>query len=261
MKLHETTFLTTTIGASPSDTEKVTRAALIHQASRQPEAEITTDLPLHNKKSHRKFNVLLFFFILFFTGALALLIRVDAISDKNLQPGIAEKILRFHVLANSDSKEDQSLKLLVKDTLVNYLTPLVKDAADIQQVESIICGHLSDIKALAESTIRQEGYSYPVTITLEETYFPLKIYGKFSFPPGYYQALRVKIGKAEGQNWWCVMFPPLCFVDETYAIVDENSEDKLLQLLSTEEYEELAQKKVPVKIRFKLLDKLKELLS
>ena len=243
---------------------------LYHTSTRNVPSEVGTDLlpPIHNRsyieniekrRSGHKFNLLLLFFILFFSGAMAILVKADAMKEKDLQHGIADKILRFHVLANSDSKEDQALKLLVKDTLVEYLTPFVKDAPDITQVRTIVSGQLTELKALAQATVRQQGYSYPVTVSLEETYFPLKIYGKFTFPPGYYQALRVMIGEAEGQNWWCVMFPPLCFVDETYSIVDENSDDKLLQLLTEEEYDEIVQKKLPVKIRFKLLQKIKDL--
>ena len=261
MKTHIITSQNHIIKANTLEAHKADGRNIMPDLSRQPAAEHTPDIPIHSKRSDHKFNFLLLFFILFFSGAFAMLIRVDALNEKDIQHGIAEKILRFHVLANSDSNEDQALKLIVKDTLVTYLTPLVKDAADITQVRTIVTGQLTQLKELAQSTIRQQGCSYPVTVSLEETYFPLKIYGKFTFPPGYYQALRVKIGKAEGQNWWCVMFPPLCFVDETYNIVDENSGDKLLQLLSNEEYDELLQKKVPVKIRFKLLDKIKELLT
>jgi stage II sporulation protein R len=90
-------------------------------------------------------------------------------------------------------------------------------------------------------------------------YFPLKIYGDYAFPPGNYEALRVKIGAAEGKNWWCVMFPPLCFVDETYSVVDEKSGKKLKKLLTDEEYQTLIKEKKPVKIKFKLWEKIKKL--
>ncbi len=104
-----------------------------------------------------------------------------------------------------------------------------------------------------------EGYHYPVTVSLENTYFPLKIYGEYNFPPGYYEALRVQIGSAEGQNWWCVMFPPLCFVDDTYSIVDETSGNKLRHLLTEEEYNSLLNKSTPIKVKFKLWESIKSI--
>ena len=216
--------------------------------------------PLHNDYWTKKdFNSMLLVVLLMVTGFSSWAIKAHAMSSEKLQEGIAEEILRFHVIANSDSQEDQSLKLLVKDTLVSGIAPLVKDQSDLNKVRQIIAKNLSEIKDLAESTIRSQGYSYPVRVFLETCYFPLKTYGTYTFPPGYYQALRVIIGKGEGKNWWCVMFPPLCFIDETYSIVDEDSKDKLLQLLTEEEYDSLISQKTPVKIRFKLLDELKEL--
>jgi stage II sporulation protein R len=216
---------------------------------------------LHSLFTPKYLNSLLFFLLMLTFGLSSWAIKARAMSDKNIQEGIANEILRFHVIANSDSEEDQKLKLLVKDTLVDDIAPLVKDAADLAEVTQIAKEHLSDIKALAEEIIRQRGYHYDVRVTLEKCYFPLKIYGKYTFPPGYYQALRVRIGKAEGKNWWCVMFPPLCFVDETYSIVDEASGDKLMNLLTEEEYDSLVSSKTPVKIRFKLFDRIKELLG
>ena len=216
---------------------------------------------IHKIISYRYFRPLLFSLLLLTLSISSWAIKAHAMSQQDIQVVLAEKILRFHVIANSDSEADQSLKLLVKDTLVASLRPELKDAKDLGKVRSILQDKLPEIAALAEATIQQQGYSYAVKVTLEDCYFPLKVYGKYTFPPGYYQALRVQIGKAEGKNWWCVMFPPLCFVDETYSIVDEDANEKLLQLLSDEEYETLISNKVPVKVKFKLLEELKELLK
>lgn len=210
-------------------------------------------------EKYKKFRTLLLLSILFFCGFTTMLLKASALQHKDVQAGIAEDIIRFHVIANSDSNEDQTLKLAVKDTLVKWLSPLLRDVNSKTEARAIITKELDAIKSLAEITLQKRGYYYPVTVSLENTYFPLKIYGDFTFPPGYYEALRVQIGRAEGKNWWCVMFPPLCFVDETYSIVDESSGEKLKTLLTEEEYNTIINKKTPIKVKFKLLEAVKDL--
>ncbi len=214
---------------------------------------------VHRKPLSRGFQFRLLLLILMIAGICTCLINGNAKADTSIQEGIAQKVLRFHVIANSDSEEDQRLKLKVKEALVESLTPKVKNINDITQVKAIVTEQLDSIQEIAEQVISRQGYDYNVSVSLEKCYFPLKIYGNYAFPPGYYEALRVRIGKAEGKNWWCVMFPPLCFVDETYSIVDENSKEKLLKLLSEEEYDALISGKTPVKVRFKLVKLIKEL--
>ena len=239
------------------------------------ENHVTTDentnsintIPLNQMKSIRskkqvrkeKFRTLLFLSILFFCSLTTMILKANALHNQKLQEGIAQEIIRFHVIANSDSNEDQELKLIVKDTLVQKLSPLLSNSASKEDARAILSKSLEQIKALAENTIRNHGYYYNVTVTLEKCYLPLKIYGDYTFPPGYYDALRVKIGRAEGKNWWCVMFPPLCFVDETYSIVDDKSGSKLKNIMTEEEYDTLLSKKTPIKIKFKLWDMIKDL--
>lgn len=189
------------------------------------------------------------------------MIRVYATSDTSLQEGIAREIIRFHVIANSDSIEDQQLKLKVKNELVKELSPKLKDITDITEGRAIIEAELPAIRTATELIISEQGYSYPITVSLESVYFPMKQYGDYTFPPGNYEALQVQIGEASGKNWWCVMFPPLCFVDETYSIVDPEAEDQLKVLLTEEEYDVLKDKKLPVKYKFKLWGSLKKLFS
>jgi stage II sporulation protein R len=239
----------------------------IHKISDDP-SEITPRFPrlshtllrsLHKITSPGGFRFRLLMLIMLIAGISTLLIDGYAKADTTIQEGIAQKVLRFHVIANSDSEADQQLKLKVKEALVEYLTPQLRDIENINKVKGIVANQLSDVQIIAEQVIREHGYDYSVAVSLERSYFPLKVYGNYAFPPGYYEALRVRIGKAEGRNWWCVMFPPLCFVDETYSIVDENSKEKLLQLLSEEEYDALISGKTPVKIHFKLFEQIKEL--
>lgn len=148
-------------------------------------------------------------------------------------------ILRFHVRANSDTEEDQALKMAVKEDVVTMLKPLLEECVDVSESKQVIVANLQNIYTTAVNTITEQGYDYPVKVYVTEEEFPAKTYGDLTFPAGKYQALRVDIGKAEGQNWWCVMFPPLCFVDESTAVVDANGKEMLKENLTKEEYEAL----------------------
>ncbi len=207
------------------------------------------------------FRILLFLAILFFSWACTCIIRSDAVKAKQLQEGIAGEIIRFHVIANSDSEEDQALKILVKNALVKELAPRLNSSDNIAEGRTLILSEMSRIQDTAERIITEQGYHYAVRVSLEPVYFPMKIYGDYTFPPGTYEALRVQIGDAAGKNWWCVMFPPLCFVDETYSIVDKDTDTQLKYLLTEEEYSSLKDSKVPVKYKFKIWESIKKLFS
>ena len=155
------------------------------------------------------------------------------IRQQSLQQGIAEKILRFHVLAASDTKEDQELKLKVRDAVGVYMEEELADALNKSESEELVRLHLGEIEAVAEQTIKEAGYDYPVTASLAYVEFPEKTYGAYVFPAGTYEALEVVIGEGKGHNWWCVMYPNLCFSGSVYEVVDEEAEE----VLSTEEYE------------------------
>lgn len=176
--------------------------------------------------------------------------RQQALSQQH----IASQIIRLHVIANSDETEDQTLKKEVKDQVVTYLRSKMNQAASIQAARQVICQEMDALKEIAEKKIRQEGYDYPVTVSLGTTYFPVKEYGDMAFPAGDYEALRVQIGKSKGRNWWCVMYPSLCLVDGVYQTVPENSKDKLKQVLSTSEYQSLVDGGEDVQFRLRLLD-------
>ena len=128
-------------------------------------------------------------------------------------------ILRFHVRANSDSEEDQELKMAVKEDVVAMLKPLLKDCENVAESKKVIISNLQPIYETAVNTITEQGYDYKVKVYMTTEEFPAKTYGDLTFPEGKYQALRVDIGAAQGQNWWCVMYPPLCFIDESPAVV------------------------------------------
>ncbi len=129
-----------------------------------------------------------------------------------LQTGqeLSDKVVRLHVLANSDSQEDQALKLKVRDRILAYTEPLLAGAADRREAEALLRGQVLELERVAAQEIRANGYDYAVTIELEDTVFPTREYEGFTLPAGKYLALRTIIGEGAGQNWWCVVFPPLC---------------------------------------------------
>ena len=126
------------------------------------------------------------------------------------QRQLADRMIRLHVLANSDSEADQALKLEVRDAVTERTEILLEHMRDRQEAERILRRHLTELEQVAEDTVRAAGYAYDVNVELSMTDFPTKEYDGFSLPAGEYLALRVLIGEAAGQNWWCVVFPPLC---------------------------------------------------
>ena len=150
---------------------------------------------------------------------------------------IPNEAIRLRVLANSNSKEDQELKLKVRDALLNYMNNLCADCSTKQEAISIANEHKEDFQKIAENTIKENGYDYSVKININNFYFPTKNYGDISLPAGFYDALRVEIGEAKGQNWWCVMFPSLCFVDITSGVVDDDAKENLESNLDEESYD------------------------
>ena len=156
---------------------------------------------------------------------------VSAISDN-----LYNSIFRLHVIANSDSEEDQNLKYIVRDNLINYMNDNCKNLSSKEEVIQYAKSHLDKLKQIAENTIKENGFNYPVQVEIGKFEFPTKNYGDISFPAGFYDALRVKIGESSGKNWWCVMFPPLCFVNTTTGIVPDSSKEELQENLSYENY-------------------------
>lgn len=150
---------------------------------------------------------------------------------------LQKSVFRLHVIANSDSENDQNLKLKVRDNVLKYMNTLCSKTTSKEEAIEIANAHLNEFKEIALNTIKENGYNYDVDISINNVFFPTKAYGDISLPEGYYDALRIKIGKAEGKNWWCVMFPPLCFVDVTSGIVPDDSKDLLKENLSQEEYD------------------------
>lgn len=190
------------------------------------------------------------------TGVLMFLYQ-RAMKEQKMQRDIAREILRLHVVANSDSKEDQELKMKVKETVVTYLRGTMSDANSVEEAREEIQKRLPEIEEIAEEKMQEEGYSYTAQAELGECYFPIKEYGDLTFPAGEYEALRVNLGDSAGKNWWCVMYPSLCFVDSTYQIVPDSSKEKLKNNLTEEEYNSLLDGEDKVQYSFKIIEWLK----
>ena len=173
------------------------------------------------------------------------------------QRELADKVVRLHVLANSDSEEDQALKLRVRDAVLTRAEELLTPSDDRKEAEMALRGHLTELTALAQTTITAEGYDYPVRTELANTVFPTREYEDFSLPAGSYLALRVVIGDGAGENWWCVVFPPLCaqsttdiaqtamaagLSDADVRLMEESDSRYLLKFKSIEIWEWLRQK-------------------
>lgn len=171
----------------------------------------------------------------------------------NLQYSISNKIIRLHVIANSDSSFDQALKLKVRDKIVSYLTPLLEDSKNIDESRMIISKNIHNIQNIAIETLANYS-NYTAVAELANSNFPSKTYGEYSFPAGEYEALKITIGEGKGKNWWCVMFPPLCFTDSSIEF-PEKSVETLKENLSEKEIEFISNSDKPnVQIKFKFLE-------
>ena len=175
---------------------------------------------------------------------------VSAVSNN-----LSQAVFRLHVLANSDSDEDQTLKLKVRDGLLDYMNTICSNCSTKDEAISIATNHQNDFQQIAENIIKSNGYSYPVKINIGNFYFPTKNYGDISLPAGPYDALRVEIGEAKGKNWWCVMFPSLCFIDVSSGIVDTEAKQNLEQNLDDESYNLISDKNnSDIQFKFKLIE-------
>lgn len=167
---------------------------------------------------------------------------------------IQDSVFRLHVIANSDSEEDQNLKYIVRDKVLEYINSVSANLTSKEDVINLAKENIDEIQKIAEDTIRENGYDYSVKLNIGNFAFPTKTYGDISFPAGFYDALKIEIGEAKGQNWWCVMFPPLCFVDVTSGVVPEESKEVIKENLSEEEYQLLSENSDDINFKFKIVE-------
>lgn len=210
-------------------------------------------MKVHFFKLYSIFCKILLIFIL-----LMLFLHISAQSYvKAISNDLAKNVFRLHVIANSDSCEDQNLKYLVRDKVISYMSSIATDCSSREDYISVAQKNLNNLKEIALNTIHENGFNYDVSIEISQTDFPTKVYGDISLPSGNYTSLNIKIGNSSGQNWWCVMFPPLCFVDVSSGIVPDSSKEQLKSNLSEEEYLLLSNNSSSsedIKIKFKIIE-------
>lgn len=168
---------------------------------------------------------------------------------------LSTSAIRFHVLANSDSPTDQNLKMQIKENVVSYIYERTDDFESVEETRIFITTHDEDIKNIAQNTIISQGFDYEVTSSFGKQSFPVKTYGDVTFPEGTYTSYTLSIGKGKGHNWWCVLYPPLCFVDASMGVLPDSSKERLQEALTDTEYNSI------VKYRFKYLTFLNKYLD
>lgn len=183
--------------------------------------------------------------LIFIVSALIISYSVEAYGSMYQ---IKDKVIRLHVIANSNTFEDQQLKYKVRNNLISNFDKEFQFITTKEESEKIILKKIDDIRNMAEETIAQEGYNYDVNVYYGNYKFPRKQYEEIVLPEGNYDAVRIEIGMAEGNNWWCVMFPPLCFVDfgnteNSEPVFDVDTEKKLQEVLTQEEIENIKTKR------------------
>ena len=195
----------------------------------------------------RYFIVIILFSFFVFISALS---YVNAVSQN-----ISDNVFRLHVIANSDSEEDQNLKYKVRDAVLEYMNNLASNCSSKDEVIKLANEHQNEFYKIAKQVIQENGYNYDVNIRIGNFEFPTKTYGDISLPAGNYDALRIEIGEAKGQNWWCVMFPPLCFVDVSSGVVPDESKEIMQKNLDEEEYNLISDtESTDVKFKFSLIE-------
>ena len=202
---------------------------------------------LKNKKVKLFITISLLLFIYIFISAFSY--------ASNVSNDLQNSVFRLHVIANSDSKEDQNLKYFVRDKIIEYMKTICQNCTSKEETIKVVSEHLDDFTQIAKQTIQDNGFSYNATVSLGNFEFPTKTYGDISCPSGYYDALKIKLGNSDGQNWWCVLYPSLCFVDVTSGIVPEESKEELQSTLNDEEYKLISDNNdTSINVKFKLIE-------
>lgn len=174
-----------------------------------------------------------------------------------IQGGISAKVVRFHVLANSDSEEDQALKLKVRDRVLQEYGELLASCESKEATLDALSGAKVEICQIAQAEVIAQGYQYPVSVSIVREEFPFKRYDDLIFPAGIYDALRIEIGEAEGHNWWCVLYPQMCYVDASWGFSTAESHQRLENTLTEEEFlvvSAMSQGDITPKVKFKVVE-------
>lgn len=142
---------------------------------------------------------------------------------------VSDEVVRIHIRANSNSEFDQSVKLKVRDVVVEYITPKLDSCNDCQEVKAVLNDNLKNIELVADSVLKENGCNYISSASIDNEYFPSRDYDGISFPADYYDAVIIRLGSGVGDNWWCVAYPPLCFVSNSTDKIEYKS--KLVEII------------------------------
>ncbi|MBR3697884.1 MAG: stage II sporulation protein R [Clostridia bacterium] len=170
--------------------------------------------------------------------------------------GLENNIFRLHILANSNSEKDQALKLKVRDGLLDYMKEINNNSSKKTETIQNTKNHINEIKAKCLEILEENGSNYDVHLEIGNFYFPTKHYGNISLPAGNYDALRIIIGEGKGQNWWCSLFPPLCFIDISSGYLSDDDSKILEDNLTEEEFMIISNSAPDIKLKFKILELL-----
>ena len=189
-------------------------------------------------------------------GALVAICAVLTVYADHTANTLSSSIVRLHIIANSDSQKDQALKLKVRDRILEYIQEDLTESQNAAESMKTIENELPEIERIAREVLEEEGSGDIVKVSLGTSAFPKKTYGEITLPSGNYQSLKVEIGDSIGKNWWCVLFPPLCFVDTQSAVVTEEGKKVLEKELPKESYDLITSEQgdIKIKARFKIVD-------
>lgn len=203
-----------------------------------------------NNKIYKTLAVLIYFAVL--------ILLIFGLYSEKVNRNLSGNMIRMHIVANSDSKTDQDIKYLIRDEIVNHMIKKTDELKSKEDAGAYIQNNTEELKTIANRVIADSGLTYTAEVSYGKYPFPSKRYNNLILPAGYYDSVKIDIGNAEGENWWCVMFPPLCFIDETKGEMDgeyfdmlknELSEDEMSIIMAASDSEE-----IPVEIRFKIVE-------
>jgi stage II sporulation protein R len=193
-----------------------------------------------------------------FICSAVLIMLVFSLYSEKVNRNLSGNMIRLHIVANSDSKTDQDIKYLIRDEIVNHMVKKTDELKSKEDAKAYIQGHTYELETIANRVIANSGLTYTTEVSYGKYPFPSKRYNNLILPAGYYDSVKIDIGKAEGENWWCVMFPPLCFVEETKGEMPEEYFDMLKNELSEDEMGIIMaasdSEEIPVEIRFKIVE-------
>lgn len=184
---------------------------------------------------------------------IAMLLSLGQVQKKReaLADRLAPSMLRFHILANSDSETDQAVKLEVRSLVLDYMQSHLEPDAGKESTVDYLSAHRADVERLADDYLKERGFHYRASLELTNCYFPSRVYDNLVFPCGYYDAARIILGSGSGHNWWCVLYPRLCFVDAACSEVPDKTRRQLEEMLNQGDYLALQDNRPEIQIRFK----------